>query len=221
MLAVFSLLVLIFSFMIHEVSHGAVAYKLGDDTAKVMGRLNLNPLKHIDPVGSIFIPLFLTILNSPILFGWAKPVPYNPFNLKNPRQGAALIAGAGPLSNISIAVFFGLLSRLIPLDVSVKEMLIRSAPSTQIEFITSPTEALFFAFMIIIFINILLAVFNLVPIPPLDGSKILFALLPLRYRQAQDFLEQYGIFILLFFIFFGINIVTPIINILYGIIAGY
>jgi Zn-dependent protease len=219
MFLIFSLLVLIFSVMVHEVSHGAVAYKLGDDTAKAMGRLNLNPLNHIDPVGSIFMPLFLLIINSPILFGWAKPVPYNPLNLKNPKSGAALIGAAGPLSNFAIALLFGILGRFLFLDPIAKLRLAQSAPFGDTAAIQSPAEALFFAFMFIIFINLLLGIFNLVPIAPLDGSKILFALLPPRYREIRHFLEQYGMFLLLLFIFFGIGILEPLIRTLYFLIA--
>ena len=101
LILVFQFIVLFFSMSVHEVSHGLIAYKLGDDTAKVMGRLSLNPLKHIEVFGSIILPLFLVLTNSPILFMWAKPVPFNPLNLKNPKTGAALIGLAWPLSNLS------------------------------------------------------------------------------------------------------------------------
>jgi Zn-dependent protease len=205
--------------MVHEVSHGAVAYKLGDDTAKVMGRLNLNPLNHIDPIGSIFMPLFLLIINSPILFGWAKPVPYNPLNLKNPKSGAALIGAAGPLSNFAIAILFGILGRFMFLDAPTKFLIAQSAPFGDTSAIHSPTEALFFAFSFIIFINLLLGIFNLVPIPPLDGSKLLFAFLPPQYEDVRRFLEQYGILFLFLFVFFGINLLEPVIKILYFLIA--
>src|SRR3989338_4079103 len=104
----FQIIVLFFSVVIHEVSHGVVALMLGDKTAKDAGRLTLNPLKHIDPFGSVLLPVLLLIAQSPILFAWAKPVPYNPYNLKNPKSGAALIAAAGPLSNIILAVIFGI-----------------------------------------------------------------------------------------------------------------
>jgi len=219
MFSIFALTVLIFSVMIHEVSHGAIADKLGDDTARVMGRLNLNPLNHIDPVGSVLLPLFLVLVGSPIFFGWAKPVPYNPFNLKDPKRGAALIGAAGPLSNISLAVIFGILSRILPLDHSTRLLLAQAAPAGNTAAINSPVEALFFAFMIIIFINLLLAIFNLVPIPPLDGSKVLFAILPSGYFRLQQFLEQYGIIVLLLFIFFGFGIILPIIYGLYGLLV--
>src|SRR3989344_6763668 len=202
LIKVFQLVVLIFSVMVHEVSHGLAAHRLGDDTAKKMGRLNLNPLNHLDPFGSIFLPLFLALMNSPILIGWAKPVPYNPDNLKNPKRGAALIGIAGPLSNMLLAVIFGILTRLI-------------AP-----FAGELAYPLAMFFNSVVFINILLAIFNLVPIPPLDGSKLLFAVLPYKYRGVQNFLEQYGMVILLFFIFFGFGLITPIIRGIYYLLVG-
>ncbi|MDP3729629.1 MAG: site-2 protease family protein [bacterium] len=204
MILLFQLIVLIFSVMVHEVSHGAVAYKLGDDTAKVLGRLNLNPLKHIDFMGSIFLPLFLILVQSPVLFGWAKPVPYNPHNLKNPKKGAALIGAAGPLSNLALALIFGLLIRL----------------TGGIFGTTDTSVAVILFFNIIVFINILLAIFNLVPIPPLDGSKLLFALLPHRYSHIQHALERYGIFILIFFIFYGGQLISPLMHSIYYFIVG-
>lgn len=202
LILIFQFLVFIFSVMIHEVSHGLMAYRLGDPTAKDMGRLNLNPLKHLDFIGSFFLPLILVLSNSPVIFGWAKPVPYNPENLKNPKSGAALIGIAGPLSNIALAVVFGILTRLI------------------IPFAGELAYPLAIFFNAVVFINILLAVFNLVPIPPLDGSKLLFAVLPYKYRKIQNFLEQYGMVILLFFIFFGFGLITPIIRSLHYLLVG-
>lgn len=204
LILIFQFIVFIFSVMVHEVSHGLVAYRLGDDTAKRTNRLNLNPLNHIDPVGSLMLPFFLFLIGSPILFGWAKPVPYNPYNLKNPKSGSALIGIAGPLSNIVIAVIFGLLTRILKLSPIFGETI---AP-------------LFIFLSIIVFINLLLAIFNLVPIPPLDGSKVLFALLPNRYYKIQNFLEIYGTYILLFFIFFGFGFLAPIIQGLYILLVG-
>ena len=199
LIKVFQLIVLIFSVMVHEVSHGLAAHRLGDDTAKKMGRLNLNPLNHIDPFGSVFLPLFLALINSPILFGWAKPININPAISKS---GAALIGIAGPLSNLALAVIFGILIRLFaPLAGEL----------------TYPIVMFFDA---IVFINILLAIFNLVPIPPLDGSKLLFAVLPYKYRKIQSFLEQYGTVILLLFIFFGFGLITPIIQGFYYLLVG-
>lgn len=179
----FQLTVLIFSIIIHEISHGAAALYLGDDTAKRLGRLTLNPLKHLDPFGSLILPGLLVLINSPVVFGWAKPVPYNPYNLPNPKKGAAIIGAAGPLSNILIAVIFAFL-----LKISLIMGLIN--------------PALISGFLIIIFLNLILAFFNLIPIPPLDGSKLLFGLLPNMSFATQRFLEVYGFLILIILLFF-------------------
>lgn len=201
LLLIFQIIVLFFSMSVHEVFHGLVAYRLGDDTAKVMGRLSLNPFRHIEIFGSIILPLFLVLTNSPILFMWAKPVPYNPLNLKNPKTGAALIGLAGPLSNFFLAIIFGIIIRLIGAFMPGAIVLI-----------------LFFN--IIVYLNILFAVFNLVPIYPLDGSKLLFAFLPDKYHEAQRFMEQYGIFILLVFILFLFDFINPLINGIFHLIVG-
>ncbi|KKR88780.1 MAG: Peptidase M50 [Candidatus Wolfebacteria bacterium GW2011_GWA2_42_10] len=202
LISIFQLIVLLFSVIIHEVSHGAMAYRLGDPTAKNAGRLSLNPLKHLDAFGSFLLPLMLFILRSPILFGWAKPVPFNPLNLKNPKRDGGLVGLAGPASNLSIAVIFGLFSKSLALA----------------GFPFGPAPAIFFD--IIVLINIMLAVFNLIPVPPLDGSKILFAFLPQSAGKYQLALERYGIFILLFFIFFGLRFISPIIYGLYKILGS-
>ncbi|MBU6141671.1 site-2 protease family protein [Patescibacteria group bacterium] len=204
LILVFQFIVFIFSVMVHEVSHGLMAYHLGDDTAKNMNRLNLNPLNHIDPVGSIILPGLLFLMQSPILFGWAKPVPYNPYNLKEPKKGAALIGAAGPLSNLGLALVFGLCIRAL-----------NFVPATA----AVGTLAMFFG--MIVYINIILAIFNLIPVSPLDGSKLLFAVLPDRYGNLQRFLEQYGLLILFFFIFFGLGFLQPIVNGLYLLFAGH
>ncbi len=202
LIIIFQFIVFIFSVMVHEVSHGVVALKLGDETAKKEGRLTLNPLVHIDFFGSILLPIFLVLTSSPVIFGWAKPVPYNPNNLKNPKKGAALIGIAGPLSNIALAVIFGILLRIIS-GIGVPMSLF-------------PLSMLF---QIIISINLLLAVFNLMPIPPLDGSKLLFAILPQKYYKLQVFLERYGMAILLAFIFFGFGFLISIVNFLYNVLV--
>ncbi len=204
LILIFQFVAFIFSVMVHEVSHGITAYKLGDDTAKRMGRLNLNPLNHIDPFGSIALPLMLFLTGSPILFGWAKPVPYNPYNLKNPKTGAALIGIAGPLSNFIIALIFGIFIRIM----------------NSLPFSADFLDPLSMFFNTIIFVNLILGVFNLVPIPPLDGSKLLFAFLPNRYYGLQRFLETYGMWILIAFILFGFGILEPIVRLLYAIFAG-
>lgn len=200
---VFQILIIIFSVVIHEVSHGAVAYALGDTTAKDEGRLTLNPLPHIDFFGSIILPLLLYFSHGPI-FAWAKPVPYNPYNLKNQKYGPSLVGAAGPLSNVAVAVFFGLLIRF------------SSA-------LNLPTQFLQIAGSIVL-LNLFLAIFNLVPIPPLDGSKVLFAFLPAEWSRVQDFLERYGFFILLTLVFLmpGIlySLVAPIVGFLVSLITG-
>jgi len=155
---IFGIAALVFSVVLHEVSHGYMAYALGDPTAKLEGRLTLNPLKHLDPFGSVFLPIVLVLTHSPILFGWAKPVPYNPYNLKRGGVWAeGLVALAGPASNMGIAIVFALL--------------LRAGASSMSESVVT------LAFTIIV-MNVMLAIFNLIPIPPLDGSKIISTLLP-------------------------------------------
>jgi Zn-dependent protease len=158
--AVFLVAVIIFSAIIHEVMHGYAADKLGDPTARYAGRLTLNPIPHIDPIGSILLPLVLVLSGSPIFFGWAKPVPYNPYNLRPGRFSEAIVAGAGPASNAVIALLFGIVIRLA----------------------LSPTLNDFF--FLIVVVNVMLCLFNLIPIPPLDGSKVLEALLPRSWQHA-------------------------------------
>ena len=197
---VFQIIVLIFSVVIHEFSHGWMANYLGDPTAKYAGRLTLNPLKHLDPVGSFIVPFFLLIISSPILIGWAKPVPYNPYNLRDQKYSPALVGAAGPGSNLIIALVFGIILRII------------SAQGI--------AESLIPFFGIIVLINVLLAIFNLLPIPPLDGSKILFAALPSSMDNLKIAFERYGFFILLFFLFFLLPIIFPIIFWLSKLIMG-
>lgn len=200
---IFFFIVLIFSTMIHEISHGFVAEKLGDSTARLAGRLTLNPLSHIDPFGSILLPLLLYIgTGGAIMFGWAKPVPYDPRFLKHPKADAGKIAVAGPASNLLLAVVFG---------IGVRTASLFGANPVLIGF-----------FDIIVYTNLLLAVFNLVPLAPLDGSKVLYAFLPPKqgtYRFVA-LMERYGIFVLLFFILFGFGIIQPVIRTLYALIAG-
>ena len=195
----FSLLVLLFSVVAHEVSHGYMAQHLGDPTARLAGRLTLNPVSHIDPVGSILVPIVTALLPGSFIFGWAKPVPYNPYNLRDQRWGDAKVALAGPLTNIGIAVIFAILLRLGG------------------DFFAGPMAALMH---LIIFINIILAFFNLVPIPPLDGSKVLLNALPLRYRYVFDYLERYALVFILFFAFFLWKFFLPLIEFIYRLLVG-
>ena len=196
---IFQILILIMSIVIHEVSHGYAASYLGDQTARYQGRLTLNPISHIDPVGSILVPFFSYSLGG-FIFGWAKPVPYNPHNLRPGRWSEAMVAGAGPLSNLVIALIFGLL--------------LRSGAGAW----ASPAFIEITAS--IVFINILLAIFNLTPIPPLDGSKILFALFPERFMDIRAFFERYGLVLLLFFIFFLWQFLFPLVVLIFKLITG-
>ena len=198
---IFYIAVLIMSVVIHEVSHGYAALYWGDQTARLAGRLTLNPLKHLDPVGSVLIPLILVITKAGIIFGWARPVPYNPNNLRNQKWGTLSVAAAGILANLLVAVVFS--------------VLLRAAYAFDL---ASP--AFYSIATIIVLLNIVLAVFNLVPIPPLDGSKILFSLLPPRFRNIQYFLERYSLFILLFFIFFLWKYLSAVIFYLFGLFTG-
>lgn len=191
--------ILIISVIIHEVSHGFVADLLGDPTARLQGRLTMNPLKHIDPVGSIVVPLITSLAG--FTFGWAKPVPYNPYNLKNRRQGEFLIALAGPLSNLLIALIFGTIIRFV------------IAGATTITPFVEITSY-------IVIINIILAIFNLIPLPPLDGSKLLFAILPNQYGRFRIVMEQYSAIFILLIVFFLWQMVSPVIPFVFKLLTG-
>lgn len=202
---IFNIAVLLFSVVLHEVSHGFVAERLGDPTARRAGRLTLNPLKHLDFFGSLFLPVALYFATSgQMVFGWAKPVPYNPANLKDPTRSAAKIALAGPLSNFLIAIAFAIFLRSAVGAGSVSSPLL-------IEL-----------FGRIVYLNILLAVFNLVPLPPLDGSKVLYAFLPSSEAglNIQRFLERYQLIIIFIFIFYGFKLIVPIIHFIFSLFVG-
>lgn len=195
--ALFGILILIMSVVVHEVSHGYAADQLGDPTARLAGRLTLNPVKHLDLFGSILVPL-LTFFTGGFIFGWARPVPYNPYNLKG-KWGDALVAAAGPVSNLSLALLFGLLVRF---GASV-------LPSAFIQLS-----------LIVVLINIVLMTFNLIPVPPLDGSKILFAFLPHQYDRLRMMLERYGFLIVLLVVLFLWQALSPLISFLFMLITG-
>lgn len=194
---IFFFVIIVPSAIIHEYAHAWMADRLGDPTARNLGRLTLNPVPHIDLFGTILMPIFLFALSGgSFLFAYAKPVPFNPYNLRDQKRDPALVGIAGPASNLLIALIVGLFVRFMPLS----------------EF----TSLL----SIVVYANILLAVFNMVPIPPLDGSKVLFALLPDSAWQLRQNLERYGFVILLFFVFFAFEIIIPIIQFIFHLIVG-
>lgn len=160
--AVFVIAVVVMSAVVHEVMHGVAADKLGDPTARLAGRLTLNPIRHMDMVGSVILPGVLAITNAPVLFGWAKPVPYNPYNVRPGRWSEALIAGAGPFSNAVIALCAGLIIRTHVFSLAA--------------------DLLF----VVVVVNVMMAVFNMIPLPPLDGSKVLPAFLPRTVGHEYD-----------------------------------
>ena len=217
---IFSIAILILSVVVHEVSHGYVAYLLGDPTAKRAGRLSMNPLKHLDLTGSFIVPLMLVLLKSSFVFGWAKPVPYNPYNLKNQKWGPGLVAISGPLSNFLIAGVFGLVALFLPLDKTAKTEIGLAAVNGAAIFGAGYAPALFYFSSMVVWINVFLGIFNLIPIPPLDGSKVLFSFLPYKFNNAQIFLEKYGFFILLFFLFSFSAILLPVVFFLFRLFLG-
>ena len=187
------IIALIFSIIIHEVSHGLMADRLGDPTARYAGRLTLNPVAHLDPLGSVVIPL-LTFFTGGFIFGWAKPVPYNPLNLRNPKRDSMLVGLAGPLSNIVLAVILVVFYKIFE----------TSLPAVSAQF-----------FISIIRLNFILAIFNLLQIPPLDGSKIFLSSLPI---ETQVMFETYGIFILVVSLMFLSRIVMVVVDTLMNLL---
>ena len=200
-----SMLISITVFMIvivlHEVAHGYVAFKMGDPTAKAAGRLTLNPMAHVDPVGTLILPAALILMKSPIIFGWAKPVPVNPYNFSNPRKGMLLTSLAGPAANFSLAVIF----------------------ATFFKMGLFPAHSAGWAFLLMgILISLVLGVFNMIPIPPLDGSNILAACLPARMARSYMEIEKYGFIILIALLYMGLfdKIIIPLVSILMKLLVG-
>jgi len=194
---IFIYIIIILSAVFHEYAHGWAAYQLGDSTAKDEGRLTLNPLVHLDPIGTVILPLFL-LFTSGMFLGWAKPVPYNPYNLRDLKHGTLKVAIAGPGANLLIALVFGLILRFFLPIISNYSMILPS----------------YLGF--IVYVNLFLALFNLLPFPPLDGSKIFADLFPNQWKYFMR-LGMMGIFLALFVAFF---ILSPVANFIFRIIVG-
>jgi len=227
LITLFIVVALIFSAIIHEYMHGWVAYKLGDATAKDAGRLTLNPIAHIDLFGSIILPLIFVFSNSPFFLAWAKPVPYNPFNLSDQKYGDLKVALGGPGANFTLALASGLIARVIPISVILKQNLIINFFQGDYTFLLSNMTgsiltSIFVMLIILCLINLLLMIFNLIPIPPLDGSKVILTFLPFRYRIQFLRLEAFGIFIVLILLISGLfNLIYYPVLYLFGIITGF
>jgi Zn-dependent protease len=195
---IFAVIVLVMSVIAHELAHGYAAEWLGDPTARLQGRLTINPVKHVDPLGSLLVPLVSYTLGG-FIFGWAKPVPYNPYNLKGGRYSEAVVAGAGALTNILLAVVFALIIRIL-------------GPQLPDAFIALSS--------LVVITNIVLAIFNLIPVPPLDGSKVLFSFLPFHMSGLQRTMEQWGLPLVLFFALFLWQFIVPVIGIIFSFLTG-
>jgi len=192
-----SLIAIFTAIVLHEVAHGYMALRLGDPTARDLGRLTLNPLAHIDPIGTILVPIVLAILNAP-LFGWAKPVPINPRNFRNPFRGMLFVALAGPGTNIALALGASVIGRLLLL--MVPQSLSTASASFGMNLLTS----LFTLLGYFVIYNLFLAGLNLIPIPPLDGSRVLTYFLPTEGRRIMLSLERYGFFIFAGLLYLGV-----------------
>jgi Zn-dependent protease len=200
----FQIVIVIFSIVIHEFSHGAMANYLGDPTAKYAGRLTLNPLKHLDPFGSVIVPIIF-VFTTGRAFGWANPVPINPYNFRDQKYGPIKAAFAGPGANLLTALIFGLILRF----------------SLYLDFMP---QGFYSALYFIVSINLILAIFNLIPVPPLDGSHILFAFLPYSSQKIKIFLSRFGIIIIIFLIFLVPGFLTILfyfIGFIFTLITGF
>lgn len=202
---------LLFSIILHEISHGYVADKLGDPTARMLGRLTLNPLPHIDPIGTVLIPLMLLATGSPVLFGYAKPVPITTSNFKNPRRDMAISAAAGPITNLLLALISVILLRLVQYSA------LGMQPDSAIMAVLVPIGLMLNT---AILWNVYLAIFNLIPLLPLDGGRVLMGFLPPKQAYSFSRIEPYGFFILIALIFTGLTryIVGCPANLMFGVL---
>ncbi|MCA9353270.1 site-2 protease family protein [Candidatus Nomurabacteria bacterium] len=198
--SIFLIAIIIFSVVIHEVAHGYVAYKLGDMTAYYQGRLTLNPIKHLDMFGSIILPALLVISGTGFLFGWAKPVPYNPNNIRGKKGALFLVSAAGIFVNLTVAVVFALVLKLFAI-------------------IGLASIAITYIFSSIIMINIILAVFNLMPIPPLDGSKILASFFGARGEMILYKFEKYSFLLVIAFVIFLWPFISSFVSIIFDFLV--
>ena len=199
LIILFKIIVVLFSVVIHEVSHGLMAYRLGDPTAKRLGRLTLNPFPHLDLFGSIILPVLSLILGG-FIFGYAKPVPYNPLFLRDQKYGPAKVGFSGPASNLVLAIIFGLILRFLP------------------PFLYQTSIPKLFTF--IVSINLILAIFNLMPVPPLDGHWLLLSFLPDRFYRLKQMYSQYGLLLFFVFLFIVFPLILPLVEILFRLIVG-
>lgn len=200
LISIFQLIVLLFSVVVHEVAHGAMAESLGDDTARRMGRMTLNPLKHLDPFGSVLLPFVLLLIHSPFIFGYAKPVPYDPSNLRDRQYGPAKVALAGPATNIALAVLA---------SITVRIMIILGVNQIAIQLV---------AYVVVV--NLILAFFNLIPVPPLDGHWLLMTFLPMRFMALRQFLYRNSLFLLAVIILFVLPLLLPAVGFVFQLLTG-
>jgi Zn-dependent protease len=197
------IVILFFSVILHEVAHGKAAEWCGDGTAGEMGRLTFNPLPHIDPMGTVVLPVLLAVTHSPVILGWAKPVPINPMRFRHPQRDIAIVGAAGPLSNLALAVTAGLVFKILSPGLGIDHPI---------------TRFLYFAAVI----NVVLLVFNLIPLPPLDGSRVLLGLLPSHWAVRYVQLERYGFVLIFILLFMGLNrwVIWPIVKLILRLLIG-
>ncbi len=210
--AIITIPAIMIAVILHEIAHGWVADKMGDPTARLAGRITLNPIPHIDPIGTILLPGLFILLDSPILFGWAKPVPINPMNFRDLRKGTFLVSIAGVVTNIFLALFFGFLYRIIAGMIHSVDPAVASSVLVPLAIFCTKS----------VLINLVLALFNIIPIPPLDGSRALMSFLSMKYWEMFYRMEMYGFLIISVLLFTGIlgKIIYPPLVFLYDLILG-